>query len=376
MNPLEFDQLKSIFPAQIKSYLLDNQWIEDGELDGLATIWHRENEDEFEFEVLLPENPELQDYSRRILDAIESLADYENRKVASVLKDIANHFSDLVSIRVVHSDVEGGTIPLEDGVRLFERARDLLASAALSTISKKRYFYGSRPYEASTFLSGIRLGQTEIGSYIVNVVIPLSIADSNQLVESVSFSRTVTATLSNSLGALKGLVDEDSGSIETVEKLVQGGVSANMCDALVGLSGENKSRGFEIYISYSNSEREKARSPSSHSFKSKDVPKIEKISEYLKENYVIENVTVSGNVKKLDRSADDTLGTVTIVAFVAERERAVSFELPTKEYHDAVLAHDRQFPVEITGDIHIAPRSAKLLNGSGFRVFGNGSLFE
>ena len=116
MNPLDLEQLQSIQPTQLKSYLSNNQWIEDGKLGTFATIWHRKSIDEYEYEVLLPENTELQDYSRRILDAIESIAGYENRKVVSVLKDIANYFSDLVSIRVVHSDVEGGTIPLEDGV--------------------------------------------------------------------------------------------------------------------------------------------------------------------------------------------------------------------------------------------------------------------
>lgn len=376
MNLLNNDTLKSIYPEQLRAYLLQTGWRFDSKIGEFATIWHRPSESEFEHEVLLPEKIELKDYKDRVADAIFSISVFEERSESKVLKDIANYFSDTVSIRVVHNDVENGTIPLEDGVKLFEKAKDLLSSAALSTISKKRYFFGSRPSEASNFLSKIRLGQTEIGSYIVNVVVPLDTQSINDFIDRKSFSRHVTATLGKGMSSLKTLTESPKSDTKMFEALVSNGVSANMCDALVGLSGEKRNRGFDIGISFSASESIESSSAISYSFSSSEVPAIEKASEYLKENYVIDNATISGPVKKLDRAKNEDDGTVTIVAFVESRDRAVSFELSSSEYHEAILAHDQKLIVEISGDIHIGPRSARMLNSRGFRVFGAKDIFD
>jgi len=376
MSLLDNDTLKSIYPEQLRAYLLQTGWRFDSKVGEFATVWHRPSEFEFEHEVLLPEKMELKDYKDRVADAIVSISVFEKRSESKVLKDIANYFSDTVSIRVVHDDVENGTIPLEDGVKLFEKAKDLLSSAALSTISKKRYFFGSRPSEASNFLSKVRLGQTEIGSYIVNVVVPLDTQSINDLIDRKSFSRHVTATLGKGMSSLKTLTESPKSDTKMFEALVSNGVSANMCDALVGLSGEKRNRGFDIGISFSASESIESSSAISYSFSSSEVPAIEKASEYLKENYVIDNATISGPVKKLDRAKSEDDGTVTIVAFVESRDRAVSFELSSSEYHEAILAHDQKLIVEISGDIHIGPRSARMLNPRGFRVFGAKDIFD
>lgn len=376
MSLLDNDTLKSICPEQLRAYLLQTGWISDSKIGEIATVWHRDSESEFEYEVLLPERVELRDYKDRIADAILSISAFEKRAELKILKDIANYFSDTISIRVVHNDVENGTIPLEDGVKLFEKAKDLLSSAAMSTISKKRYFFGSRPSEASNFLSKVRLGQTEIGSYVVNVVVPLDTQNINDLIDSKSFSRHVTTTLGKGLSSLKSLTESPKSDSKIFEALVSNGVSANMCDALVGLSGEQRNRGFDIGISFSASEDIEISSVISYSFSSNDVPAIEKVSEYLKENYVIDNATISGPVKKLDRPNSEDDGTVTIEAFVGDRDRSVSFELSSNEYHEAILAHDQKLVVEISGDIHIGPRSARMLNPNGFRVFGAKDIFE
>lgn len=376
MNSLDKTALRSINPNQIKAYLSHRNWVFEGKIGDFASIWHRASEEEFEYEVLIPEDVSLRDYESRVQDAIKSIANYEHRNETDILKDITNYFSDTVSIRVVHSDVENGTIPLEDGVKLFEMAKDLLSSAAMSTISKKRYFYGARSAEASSFLSKVRLGQTEIGSYIVNVLVPLDSRKERDLFDAVSFSRHVTFTLGNGLSSLKKITELQGADLMSYEGLVNAGISANMCDALIGLSGENRNRDFDVGISYSIAEENHAILNAKYYFDSKEIDKIEKISSYLKENYVIDNITLSGPVQKLDRDSREDVGTVTIVALVGDRERAVAFELSSENYHEAVQAHDKKLIVEITGDIHIGPRSARVLNAKGFRVFGDQDFFE
>ncbi len=374
MTPQEKIIAKSITPRQFRSYLIQQGWIEEGSIKDLATIWHRSESDEFE--VILPESEGIRDYIERIADAIESLSEYEKRDEALVLKDVANYFADLISVRVVHTDVENGTIPLEDGVRLFERTKELVASATMASFSRKRFFVGAKSNEVSNFLSKVRLGQTEIGSYIVNVVAPLDVRPEQENIDRTSLARVVTNTLGTGLSSLKRLSNQRLENDEFLQNIVDDGVSANLCDSIVGISGEDRKRGIEVSISYSFSE-EIAENPNVvYSFSSEDIPLIEKASELLKENYVLKGVTVSGLVKKLDRDENDDVGTVTVVAFLEDRERAVSFELSPEQYHEAIQAHDKKKYVEIRGDVHVSPRSAKLVNGKGFKVFGSGDLFD
>lgn len=368
--------LITVSPEQIRGYLVHNGWAEDGEIKEIATIWHRLPDDS-DFEILSPENKNLRDYPERVRDLLFVLAEYEDRGVEDVLRDISRFFADLIRVRVVHDDVEGGTIPLEDGVLLIEKTLEILGAATLSTLSKKRYFSGSRPQVASDFISKARLGQTEVGSYIVNVIAPIDIPK-QQLFKSSSFSRLVITTLARSLDAIQKVIDNSKPDNDpsAVDQAVDQGVSANLCDALIGLAGVHKSRDFSISISFSKSEPTELGIESNFSFTSSSVPTLERTSEYLKANYVIKNLRILGMVTKLDRDAAEDNGKVTVTAFVDEKNRNVTFELSGDDYLEAIHAHESKRQVECYGDIHISPKSAKLVNTHGFRVIGNGDLFK
>lgn len=89
---------------------------------------------------------------------IQELASIEQESTESIIKKIGNITNDLVTVRVIHFDVNEGTIPIDDGVMLYEHARDLMCAAALSTISKQKYFSGARPPEALDYLKEVRFG--------------------------------------------------------------------------------------------------------------------------------------------------------------------------------------------------------------------------
>lgn len=370
-------RLSAVNPEQIRGYLVHNGWIEDGGIGNIATIWHRPLQDNSDFEILSPENKNIRDYSSRVKDLVEVLSDYEDREIEGILSDISEFFADLIKVRVAHDDVEGGTIPLKDGVLLIEKAREIIVSATLATLSKRRYFSGSHPQEVSDFIGNARLGQTEVGSYVVNVITPISIPE-KELIERSSFSRLVTTTLAKSLSAIHGIVDNNDpeSNLGSIDQTVEQGVSANLCDALIGLAGDQKSRDFSISISFSKLEPIDPSIQQMFAFKSSSVRNLERVSEYLKDNYVIKNKRIFGIVTKLDRDANEAIGKVTITAHVEDRERNVTFELPNEDYLEAIRAHENKWVVECFGDIHVNSRSAKLINNREFRVIQKGNLFE
>ena len=236
----------------------------------------------------------------------------------------------------------------------------------------------------------MRFGQTEVGSYIVNVISPLNQKNiiQDEIVTS-SFSRLVTQTLAKSLNALNSIesqindLNEDqilnnSNHNDIFERIVDKGVSSNLCDALIGLTGVDKNRGFEITLMASEIIPHENDINVSIHFSSNIVSLLEKASNYYKENYVITGVTLTGQIKKLEREANKENGSVTIQTIVSGNKKNVSFELNSEEYVYAIHAHENKEEVSCSGDLHITPRSAKLLNSYGFNVHSNNSrlLFE
>ena len=203
--------LNDITPAQLETYMLSHGWFRDGDFKGLASIWHRSGTVQSDAELLLPSSASAKDFADRMVDAVIAISLFEDRSFLTVLKEVMGHFADLVRIRVFHNDVDAGTIPINDGVLLNIRARDLMASAVMSTASKRRHFMGKRSPEVKAYIDSLRLGQTEVGSYIVNIIAPVGPSQSDQgSFEDVPLSNIVTANLASSLEALTFAIDEFS----------------------------------------------------------------------------------------------------------------------------------------------------------------------
>jgi hypothetical protein len=171
----QLNAIKTLLPNQLSEYLMSRGWTEDGKLGEVATIWHRKEDEYQNFEILQPLTNGLKDYPQRVYDLIEVLSEFEQRAFFDVVNSLNNFHEGVIKIKVIHEDVEKGSIPLNDGVLLFEKAKELLVSVVRSTYNKRKYFSGGNlPEEITEFIESMRLGQTEHGSYVVNLIAPMS----------------------------------------------------------------------------------------------------------------------------------------------------------------------------------------------------------
>jgi len=366
--------IEEINPKALSGYLESKGWIKDGNVLEHAFIWHREEPESYDFEVIQPLSIDIKAYKQRIYDALNALSEYEERSLQIIAVDITNFYSDLVKVRVVHDDVEGGSIPIDDGVLLVEKARDLLLASTLSTFKKKRHFSGQRSKDVKDYLNQLRLGQTEVGSFIVNLIAPIQFYDSSQVdEENVSLTRSVTNNLSRSLQALSKSIElyEKSTDIFDFEEVIEKGVSANLCDALCGLSGSNKTRSFNIIIALAGSESDNQELPKQFSFKPSTVPFLEIASSYYKGKYTIKEYEVYGLVSKMKHLPDDEYGEITVKSLVRGVDKNVAIQLPLDSYWKAVHAHECSNLVSCKGVLNVTPRSARLLDEFDFRVIDN-----
>lgn len=247
----------------------------------------------------------------------------------------------------------------------------------MSAAFKRKHFSGKRPPETREFLNSLRLGQTEVGSYVVNVIAPLSPTEpaEQESIPTTSVTRMITANLSAGLDALLNAIHEfkEREDLRVFNDAVDAGASANMCDALLGLSGERQERSFEVTVTPSLKDTFKSE-PRTFLFDTTEVKILATASEYYKDKYVLLDQTIRGFIKRLDRPATDENGTITVEATILNTEKHVTIELGPEEYLDAVTAHKMKEVIECRGDVSVKARSAKLVNLSGFRVVRSGDL--
>jgi hypothetical protein len=358
---------------QLQAYLQSKQWFEDGKIRSFATIWHRHQD--YDAEVVLP-FAHVKDFRQRVRDALTALAYFEKRNTSDVLGDVKRLFSNVISVRVIHADTKDGTIPINDGVLLITKAKDLLSAAAQAVYAKRRHFFGPTPKDARSYLDTLLLGQTEIGSYVVNVIAPnqsnfvvgQSVA-SQVTADAMPLSQAITLNLVTGLDALEkaSATYEKLGDLKVFDDAVLSGASANLCDALLGFSGEKHNRSFEITITAAPSPMFDSE-PRKFGFGERQVGVLERASGYYKDDYVLPDRVLTGHITKLVRPQGETAGTITLDSALGDVERKVRISLAGDDYHLAVIAHDNGQMVRVQGDVHIKSKTAELLNSKNFGV--------
>lgn len=358
---------------QLQAYLQSKQWFEDGKIRSVATIWHRHRDEDAE--VVLPFSF-VKDFRERVRDALMAVALFEKREVLDVISDVNRLFSNVITVRVIHADTEDGTIPINDGVLLISKAKDLLSAAAQAVYAKRKHFSGRTPKDARNYLDTLLLGQTEIGSYVVNVIAPnqanfvveQAVADPTTA-DALPLSQAITLNLVTGLEALAKASTkyEEIGDLKAFDDAVLSGASANLCDALLGFSGEKHNRTFEITVTAAAGPMFESE-PRKFEFGGKHVEVLEKVSGYYKDDYILPDRVLTGYITKLVRPKDETAGTITLDSMLGDVERKVRVALTGDDYHLAVIAHDDGQMVRVQGDVHIKPKTAELLNPKNFGV--------
>ncbi|MBR8223700.1 hypothetical protein [Burkholderia ambifaria] len=369
--------LQDVTWKQVQDYLVATGWTNSGPYGKFALIWHRADRDDAQ--VLLPTSEEAVDFWDRMADAVESLARVEQRSITEVIEALSGHFGDTIRIRVIHDDVEVGTIPAIDGVALNEQALALLTAASMSYLTKRHYH--QRPTAlTNAFLETLRLGQTERGSYVVNLFAALPPSPIGQPpLDGVPMTNNVITNLTSGLKALTraiGVKGKQKDVHKALDEAVSEGASANMCDALVGLSGSQRTRDFEVLITASRPGGY-VPPPVTFKFSKEKVERLAKASEYYRRDYTAKSKVVQGYIKRLDRPHGEEHGSIWVAAQVDGVEKLVEIDLGPVDYKNAIAAHLADEEVQCSGDVLIKARSAVLLTPTRFKVLHEGvDLFK
>ncbi len=331
------------------------------EFPGKATIWSYGGE-----ELLVPLATRFADYAARMADMLSLLEKVEDRSQLQIMNDLRNSGFDVIRVRNISEDTRQGSLNFMRSVEFVAQTRDLVLAAACSAATHKISYPGRKPQDAERFMESVRFGQTEQGSFVLQLLAPVAPELHIQgtlveLPEDVPYEKTVIPTLQSgleSLNAAAQLASNDS-RLEHFQQAAARGLTTNLCDAVTGLYESLKPQYIEIGITYSANRRQR-RSLARISVDAGYIPLIKEASSTIK---AIESETeqyVRGIVVELASNDPDEAGKIKIRDVTTPRPRLLTVELAGEDYRKAILAHKSRQLVELSGTIVRSGRNLRL----------------
>jgi hypothetical protein len=365
MNPAADNLSTLLDPREIETYLLARGW-EVRRQTPMFSTWDPPRGTSARTQLFLPLSPKPRDFESRLRDLVWRLAEIEGEDRDVLVTNLRYASADLVRVRLVSPRVGSGELPIGDGAHLFEGAKDLMLAAACAAINVRPNFGPRVPRRASDYLDGVRLGQTERGSYVVTVISDVAapaqraiLPDDAAYLE-IPFERQVTTRLVTALGAARNAahsVLHESGNYGVFDDAVEEGVSANLCDAIATMGTENAGANVQVSVEWASSRPSTVEVPPKIAFDPAALPVVREAVAHLRQLGPFDNELVEGFVSRLTRGNEDEIGTIVIEGETRDEKRNVHVELPDDQYDLAVEAHRTRHPVRIRGTLYKRGRS-------------------
>ncbi len=345
MARYNLDGLTHIQPALAVAYLSGTGWTVKEE--GPDQVRFQFQDEANPADLSLPRDPSRAEYAERMADVVDCVQQVEKRPLPAILTDLLHADADIVRI---HFAAANQALPLGRGVALMQGLQRLLTAAAWGRIAPGPYFVGRKPALVGQYVQAARIGQTEAPGFVTSVIVPLGEASED------SFGRRVTHSLATLLNELQA-INYTPGIFADVEirrRLIDDGLSANLCEALAKLFGKPTGRRkaasrIDLRFRWSPLVSVPAETPSAISFESDAVPMLKDLSELLRETTPKEGFQLKGVVTDLRRR--DEGGRIVVNNVGGEEPEKVTIELEDELYNVAIQAHRDKTEVTCTGTL-------------------------
>ena len=331
-------------------------------------------------EIILPRTQRLGDYGYVVSQLIEIFARVAELDELGVYRELVTADRDVIRVRA-EAD-EDGAVSLSTGVELMRGAYDLLLAAACSLETPRPLYRAGANKQANDFMSKVRLGQTEQGSFVVNLLTPVISprtmppldAEQDGDISDDPIERKMTRRLSDALGATRSAAEQtaagDSGAFSAA---VQYGASANLCDALAQIVQPFPA--VDISLVWART-RPMRKQRDVVRFAQSDAPILKEAAREFRNREPKLDERVFGYVHRLKRDESTDEGTVTLRALIGEKTESVAAVLAQADYERAVDAHKKSVPVLLEGDLERSGQRWRLRNSRIVEVFLSDGAFD
>jgi hypothetical protein len=206
-------------------------------------------------QLVFPMDVSAPDYVDSVQGVLEKISELSGSAIARLLPRIKFFRDDVVRLRV-HSGNASSTLPLSFASTLVSSTEKLLRAAACTVLRPRTHHPRLTLTEAAQFVDKARFGQTECGSYIIQVACQLNGVEAQGALDPDGhepFVRMVTQTLSCALAQLVTAIEMDTLDtfVEQVRISASPLVSSNLCEALVGMHDEEIDNSLDVSFDWS-----------------------------------------------------------------------------------------------------------------------------
>ena len=352
----------------LKKYLKLTEWNTHEYTSKLIKV-HKLFGDE-NIELIIPNSELILDYKSRIIDVIQSLSVIENKDFDSLYEEIANIGYDLMKMRFEATKTEQGTIPLGDFVGAINNVKTMLMYGACSEIQTKSQY--RKPFDdAKNLVDNCEFAQTEFGSFIISIRVPLGktylvqIDDDNEYLN--DLGRKTVARL------IEGINEAEQVSIEDEEFFRQNynkKLNKNVCEAISNILQNEEGFNVEINAKWDSTLPQDTELANHTKIEARNsYQKFNRIASYLKKIHEPEEITIIGNIKKLETQDRDTQTEKKLITIdVPFLKRKVYLHITEQEHTSACNAYRDRARVQVTGTLNKKTQHWCLDNLSNFRV--------
>lgn len=389
----EWNQINygDLSPGEIVTYLRVHEWSEEKRVGGgRGSVWVSASSER----LLVPLDANLRDYEANVAQLLYDLSKLERRTIKRVHGDIVTASTDVLRVRMVEVE-DDGTLGLDRGIATLTHARDMMLAAACSSIDPKAYYPSRKFKDAEEYVGGLKLGHTEPGSFVLRILSPVPPSLQGSLAaddvdDVLPFSRGVMTTLMNAVAATQEAAWSASldGDIRPLRQMIPYGASANLFDALQGLSLCGRDEDFELEVTWAKNRETPTDTPTHITFSRGLAPILQEASTIFKRRYgTREEYELEGVVIRIEREHQDTgsseevsnsrvskEGIVTILGSVGNRTSRVRMVLRDDDYARAITAFEQHEVVRVFGDLHRRRNAYTLESPRAFSTIPNDVL--
>jgi hypothetical protein len=378
MNAIVVDRdvLHSIGHLDVAAYLRNHGWRVSGLIGVRGAVFETDADRHRNIpNIILPLDRNLGDYDTRMGEILAVLEAAESRSQLEILHDISDASADVIRIRLQNASLNDGSFSLDKASNVIASAREMMSYVACSVAQPRLVYRSRKPATVTNYLSKLRLGQTERGSYVLALrsIVPPRFSSPQQPTlfpdmpspdEEEPFERRVTIRLAQALTATNNALVQSSATsdVKPFEDGYVNGVSANLCEALAGLTFDDAPLDIQISVNWASTRAISRNIPGEFSFSSESLLLLREVGRVLRANAPYGPFELRGPVVKLERDEGSLVGQITAMCVIDRRYRHVVVELNHDDYEIAIQAHRLEVPVICEGELVKEGNSFRLQN--------------
>lgn len=361
MNSYLLKNLSGITSASIEKYLLFTGWIRDDTFRN-PRMWVFKNKHDPEFTIAVPASEKATDFYPQVYSLIQTLSTINEKSEQEIIDSLKSAYTDRLQFRIITKESQGGKIPLDYAARCLEGLKDLVLYAACAEENAKPVC--TRTYNsAKQSLERFQFGQTQIGSFIINIDVQVADEENEQLYIIDAHvppeeppEHKIIKRIGTAITQIDSVANRQVKVGDLIEDAYKDGITANMCDALAKLKPEKaEDVTIETSVYYAEALTQTVEPPKVYTLDNAHFLFIDEISKRYKDCTLIEDVTLEGTINMLSRSTSNDGGeegnTIRLFTKIDGQMRSITLHLSPDNHILACNAYRDDNKVRVSGTI-------------------------